>query len=91
MNRTQNIVYQSKHTSYIFPLAVLIFVSQTVVADEAAASEKIANKNLESNQGDTLMTTVTGSEEDLEVQVEEGPGNLSYLSHKSDSLFNFPV
>nr|XP_022324969.1 sodium/glucose cotransporter 4-like isoform X1 [Crassostrea virginica] len=42
-------------------------------ADEAAASEKIANKKAESNQGDTLMTTVTGSEEDLEVQVEEGP------------------
>ncbi|XP_078325308.1 sodium/glucose cotransporter 4-like isoform X1 [Crassostrea virginica] len=42
-------------------------------ADEAVASEKIANKNAESNQGDTLMTTVTGSEEDLEVQVEEGP------------------
>lgn len=44
-----------------------------VVAEEAGLSEKIANKKAESEQGDALVTA--NSNEDPEVQIEEGPGN----------------
>lgn len=48
-----------------------IFIN--VVAEEAGLSEKIANKKAESEQGDALVTA--NSNEDPEVQIEEGPGN----------------
>lgn len=48
-----------------------IFIN--VVAEEADLSEKIANKKAESEQGDALVTA--NSNEDPEVQIEEGPGN----------------
>lgn len=48
-----------------------IFIN--VVAEEAVLSEKIANKKAESEQGDALVTA--NSNEDPEVQIEEGPGN----------------
>ncbi|XP_061169606.1 sodium/myo-inositol cotransporter 2-like isoform X1 [Saccostrea echinata] len=41
-------------------------------AEEAGLSEKLANKDGECNQGDSLMKTVTLST-DPEIQVEEGP------------------
>lgn len=48
-----------------------IFIN--VVAEGAGLSEKIANKKAESEQGDALVTA--NSNEDPEVQIEEGPGN----------------
>lgn len=49
------------------------YIYINVIAEEAGLSEKIANKKAESEQGDALVTA--NSNEDPEVQIEEGPGN----------------